>query len=75
MGKLGIPNIYELFVYQTVNLIFKVKNNTMPEAFPTKFQILQHKYATRHRKIILKTRNNLQGSRVCYILTWTSSLE
>ena len=38
MGKLGIPNIYELFVYQTVNLIFKVKNNTMPEAFPTKFK-------------------------------------
>ena len=49
MGKLGIPNIYELFVYQTVNLIFKVKNNTMLEPFPTKFQILQHKYVTRQK--------------------------
>ena len=25
MGKLGIRNIYELVVYQTVNVIFKVK--------------------------------------------------
>ena len=50
MGKLGLPNIYELFVYQTVNLIFKLKNNTILEAFRTKFQILQHKYATRHFK-------------------------
>ena len=54
MGKLGIPNIYKLIVYQTVNLIFKLKNNTMPEAFWTKFQIVQHKYVRRHRKIILK---------------------
>ena len=50
MGKLGISNIYKLYVYQTVNLIFKVKNNTMPEAFWTKFQIVQRKYIRRDRK-------------------------
>ena len=54
MGKLGIPNIYKLIVHQTVNLIFKVKHNTMPEAFLTKFQIVQHKYVRRHRKIIFE---------------------
>ena len=30
--------------------MFKVKNNTIPEALRTKFQIAQHNYATRHSK-------------------------
>ena len=45
---LGILNIHKLDIYHTVNLMFRVKNNTIPEAFPTKFQIVQHNYATRH---------------------------
>ena len=28
--------------------MFRVKNNTIPEALRTKFQIVQHNYATRH---------------------------
>ena len=28
--------------------MFRVKNNTIPEALQTKFQIVQHNYATRH---------------------------
>ena len=28
--------------------MFRVKNNTIPETFRTKFQIVQHNYATRH---------------------------
>ena len=28
--------------------MFRVKGNTIPEAFRTKFQIVQHNYATRH---------------------------
>ena len=75
MGKLGIPNIYKLIVHQTVNLIFKVKHNTMPEAFLTKFQIVQHKYSRRHRKIILKSPKLPLSFRVCYPLRWTLSLE
>ena len=47
MDRLGILNIYK-FIYHTVNLMFRVKNNTLPEAFRTKFQIVHHNYATRH---------------------------
>ena len=46
MDRLGILNIYKLSIYQTVNLMFKVKHNTIPEAFSTKFEIEQHNYAT-----------------------------
>ena len=45
--RLGILNIYKLNIYDTVNLMFRAKNNTIPEAFRTKFQIVQHNYATR----------------------------
>ena len=45
---MGILNIYKLNIYHTVNLKFRVKNNTIPEVFRTKFQIVQHNYATRH---------------------------
>ena len=44
--RLSILNIYKL--YHIVNLMFRVKNNTLPEAFRTKFQIVQHNYATRY---------------------------
>ena len=45
--RLGILNIYKLNIYHTKNLMFRAKNNTIPEAFRTKFQIVQHNYATR----------------------------
>ena len=48
MDRLGIINIYKLNVCHTVNLMFRVKNNTVPDAFRTKFQIVQHNYATRY---------------------------
>ena len=42
--------------------MFRIKTNTIPETFRTKFQIVQHNYATRHSennfeepKITLKT--------------------
>ena len=50
MDRLGILNIYKLNIYHPVNLIFRVKSNTIPEAFWTKFQIAQHNYVTRHSK-------------------------
>ena len=31
--RLGILNIYKLNIYHTVNLMFRVKNNTIPEVF------------------------------------------
>ena len=50
MDRLDILNIFKLNVYHTINLMFKVKNNTITEALRTKFQIVQHSYATRHSK-------------------------
>ena len=62
MDRLGILNTCKLNIQHTVNLMLRVKNNTIPEAFWTKFEIVQHNYATRHSennfeepKITLKT--------------------
>ena len=63
MDKLGILNIYKLNVYRTVNLMFRVKNNTIPEVFRTKIQILQHNYATRHSE------NNFEEPKVNFKVT------
>ena len=73
MDRLGILNIYKVNRYHTVNLMLRVKNNTIPEAFWTKFQIVQHNYATRHNE------NNFEEPKIRLqifnIITWTSSLE
>ena len=37
MDRLGIVNIFKLNIYHAINLIFRVKNNTIPEALRTKF--------------------------------------
>ena len=50
MNRSGILNIYKLNIYGTVNLMFRVKNNSIPETFWKKFQIVQHNYMTRHSK-------------------------
>ena len=50
MNRLGILIIYKSSIYRTVNLMFRIKNNTIPEAFRTKLQIGQHNYRTRHSK-------------------------
>ena len=42
MNRSRIINIYKLNIYGTVNLMFRVKNNSIPETFWTKFQIVQH---------------------------------
>ena len=48
MEKTGILNIYKLNIYHVINLMFRVKNNTIPEAFVNKFEIVHHHYQTRH---------------------------
>ena len=48
MNRLGILNIYKLNIYHPVNLMFRVKNNTMAGAFRTKFHIVQHNHVTRY---------------------------
>ena len=38
VDRLGILNIYKLNIYHTVNLMFRVNNNTIPETFLTNFK-------------------------------------
>ena len=63
MERSGILNIYKLNVYHIANLIFRVKNFTIPVAFWTKFQIVQHNYATRHSK------NNFEETKITFKAT------
>ena len=48
MKKIGILDIYKLNIYHVINLMFRVKNNTKPEAFENKFEIVHHHYPKRH---------------------------
>ena len=69
MEKTGIINIYKLNIYHVINLMFRVKNSTIPEALVNKFEIVHHPYQTRHSK------NNFIKAKICNIFTWTTSLE
>ena len=59
MDRLDIFNIFKLNIYHTINLMFRVKN-TIPEAFQTKFQIVQHNYMTIHSK------NNFEETKITF---------
>ena len=48
MEKIGILNIYKLNIYHVINLMFRVKNDIIPEAFVNKSEIVHHHYQTRH---------------------------
>ena len=63
MEKIGILNIYKLNIFHTVNLMLRVKNNTIPEAFGTKFQIVQHNYVTSHSE------NNFEETKIAFKVT------
>ena len=54
MDRFGIINILKLNMYDTINLMFGVKNNTITEEIWTKFQMVQHNYVTRQMKNNLK---------------------
>ena len=43
--------------------MFRVKNTTIPEAFRTKFQIVQHNYVIRH------TENNFEEPKITFKAT------
>ena len=48
MRKLKILNIHKLNLYQVLNFMFRVKNNTIPIVFNAKFEIINHIYPTRN---------------------------
>ena len=50
MEENGILNVYKLNLYQVLNFMFRVHNETIPKSFQTKFQYIEHKYETRQSK-------------------------
>ena len=55
----GILNVYKLNLYQVLNFMFRVHNETIPKDFETRFQYIEHKYETRQSKynFIISKRN------------------
>ena len=49
MKKLCILNIYQLNIYNALNLMFKVKNSPIPDAFQNRFCLTSHNYFTKNR--------------------------
>ena len=47
MKKLGILNIFQLNILQTLLFMFKTKNEESPRIFSDQFSNIEHKYSTR----------------------------
>ena len=79
MEENGILNVYKFNLYQVLNFMFRIHNETISKSFQTKFQYIEHKYQTRQSKdnfIIPKTKTRitrfaipLRGSRIWNSLT------
>ena len=52
--RLGILNIYKLNIYHTVNLMFRVKNNTIPGSISNKISNSTTQLRNKTVKITLK---------------------
>ena len=50
MKQINIFNICKLHIYYIINLMFRVKNNTITEALENKFEIVHHHYPIQHSK-------------------------
>ena len=50
MEENDILNVYKLNLYQVLNFMFRVHNETIPKSFQTKFQYIEHKYETLQSK-------------------------
>ena len=59
MEENGILNVYKLNLYQVLNFMFRVHNQTIPKSFQVKFQYIEHKYESRQSKdnFIIPKRN------------------
>ena len=78
MEENGILNVYKLNLYQVLNFMFRVHNQTIPKSFQIKFQYIEQKYETRQSKdnFIIPKRNtqitrfatSSRGPRICHSL-------
>ena len=46
--ELCVLNIYQLNIYNVLNLMFKAKNGLIPDAFQNKFNMISHDYFTKN---------------------------
>ena len=60
MKHLDIANIYKLNLYQILNIMFRVKTNSIPETHLNKLKIKEHhNYSARYSKCNFKEPNTL----------------
>ena len=48
LKALGILNVYQLNLYQTLIFMFKLKHKMIPEVFQSQFSVINHRYPTRY---------------------------
>ena len=48
MKELCILNIHQLNIYNILNLMFKVKNGSIPDTFQNRFYLISHDYLTKN---------------------------
>ena len=61
MKHLDILNIYKLNLYQILNIIFRVKTNTIPETLQNKFKVIECNYSARYSEYSFKESNIFSG--------------
>ena len=59
MKHLDILNIYKLNLYQILNIMFRVKTNSISETLQNKFNTIEQSYSTRYSEYSFKEPNNL----------------
>ena len=57
MKHLDILNIYKLNLYQILNIMFRVKTNSIPETLQNKFKVIEHNYSARYSEYCFKEPN------------------
>ena len=74
MKHLDILNICNLNVYQILNIMFRVKTNSIPEILQNEFKVIEHNYFTRYSEYNFQEPNIFLGL-ICNIITSITSLE
>ena len=65
MRELCVLNIYQLNIYNVLNLMFNVKNGLIPDAFQNKFDMISRDYSTKNSMCNFKEpRFNLKITKV-----------
>ena len=62
MKYLDIVNIYKLNLYQLLNIMFRVKTNSIPETLQNKFKVIEHNYSTIYSEYNFKKVNTISKS-------------